>query len=78
VLDDAGRRLFNKLLFGPRRPTYVAFDLLIDNGIDLRPLPLRERKAGLARLGDRAEGWIALTNGVVGEGRALFRAVVKC
>jgi ATP-dependent DNA ligase len=30
----------------------------------------------LARIGEGAEGWIALTNGVVGEGRALFRAVV--
>jgi len=40
VLDDAGRPLFNQLLFGHRRPTYVAFDLLIADGIDLRPLPL--------------------------------------
>jgi bifunctional non-homologous end joining protein LigD len=76
VLDDAGRPLFNELLFGHRRPTYVAFDLLIDDGIDLRPLPLKQRKARLARLGEHAEGWIALTNGVGGEGRALFRAVV--
>jgi ATP-dependent DNA ligase len=28
VLDDAGRPLFNDLMFGLRRPTYVAFDLL--------------------------------------------------
>jgi ATP-dependent DNA ligase len=76
VLDDAGRPLFNELLFGRRRPTYVAFDLLIDDGIDLRPLPLKQRKARLARLSECAEGWIALTNGIVGEGRALFRAVV--
>jgi ATP-dependent DNA ligase len=76
VLDDAGRPLFNELLFGHRRPTYVAFDLLIDDGIDLRPLPLKQRKARLARVSERAEGWIALTNGVVGEGRALYRAVV--
>jgi bifunctional non-homologous end joining protein LigD len=76
VLDDTGRPLFNELLFGRRRPTYVAFDLLIADGIDLRPLPLKERKARLAQLGEGAEGWIALTNGVVGEGRALFRAVV--
>jgi hypothetical protein len=50
-----------------RCPGYVAFDLLIADGIDLRPLPLQQRKARLARLGERAEGWIALTNGVVGE-----------
>ena len=76
VLDDTGRPLFNKLLLGHRRPTYVAFDLLIADGIDLRPLPLRDRKARLARIAKRAEGWIALTNGVVGEGRALYQAVV--
>jgi ATP-dependent DNA ligase len=30
----------------------------------------------LARLGKGAEGWIALTNGVVGKGRALYHGVV--
>ena len=48
VPDDAGRPLFNELLFGRHRPTYVAFDLLIADGVDLRPLPLRDRKARLA------------------------------
>jgi bifunctional non-homologous end joining protein LigD len=76
VLDDAGRPLFNDLLFGRRRPTYVAFDLLEAHGIDLRPLPLWERKAMLGAIGKRAESWIALTSGVVGDGRALYRAVV--
>ena len=52
VLDDAGRPLFNELPFGRRRPTYVAFDLLIAEGIDLRPLPLKQRKTRLARLGN--------------------------
>ena len=45
VLDDAGRPLFNKLLFGDHRPTYVAFDLLFADGVDLRPLPLKDRQA---------------------------------
>jgi bifunctional non-homologous end joining protein LigD len=76
VLDDAGRPQFDALLFGRRRPTYVAFDLLVADGIDLRPLPLSQRKAALARVGKGAECWIALTNGVVGEGRAVCRAVV--
>jgi ATP-dependent DNA ligase len=48
VLDDAGRPLFVALMFGRRRPTYVAFDLLMADGVDLRPLPLRQRKAALA------------------------------
>jgi hypothetical protein len=30
VLDDAGRPLFDNLLFGRGRPTYVAFDLLME------------------------------------------------
>jgi hypothetical protein len=34
VLDDAGRSLFTGLLFGRRRPTYPAFDLLMADGID--------------------------------------------
>ena len=46
------------------------------DGVDLRPLPLRDRKARLARIGKGAKGWFALTNGVVGEGRALYRAVL--
>src|SRR5262249_15129399 len=77
VLDAAGRPLFKELLFGRRRPTYVAFDLLMTDGIELRPLPLKQRKAMLARVGKGAESWIALTNGIVGEGRALYRAVVE-
>jgi bifunctional non-homologous end joining protein LigD len=76
VLDDDGRPQFDRLLFGRGRPTYVAFDLLIAGGVDLRPLPLRQRKAALARIGKGAEAWIALTNGLVGEGCALYRAVV--
>ena len=67
VLDDAGRPLFDELLFARRPATYVAFDLLIADGIDLRPLPLEQRKAELARIGEHAEGWIALTNGVRAE-----------
>lgn len=37
VLDDAGRPLFNELLCGRGRTTYVAFDLLMANGVDLWP-----------------------------------------
>lgn len=43
VLDDAGRPLFNELLCGRGRTTYVAFDLLMADGVDLWPRPLRER-----------------------------------
>lgn len=40
----------------------------------LRPLPLRQ--ARLAAIGKGAESWIALTKGIVGDGCALYRAVV--
>jgi bifunctional non-homologous end joining protein LigD len=76
VLDAAGRPVFDRFLFGRGRPTYVAFDLLEAHGVDLRPLPLRDRKVWPARIGKRAKGWLALTNGVVGDGKALYRAVV--
>lgn len=76
VLDATGRPQFDALLFGSGHPTYVAFDLLVADGDDMRPRPLSARKSELARIGKGADGWIALTNGMVGEGRALFRAVV--
>jgi len=39
--------------------------------------PMNRGAGGLvASSFEHAEGWIALTNGVVGEGRALYRAVV--
>jgi ATP-dependent DNA ligase len=76
ALDDSGRPLFDDLMFGRRRPMYVAFDLLIADGDELRALPLKQRKAALARVGAGAEGWVALTNGLVGEGCALYWAVV--
>jgi len=46
VLDRAGRRQLNELMYGCGRPTYVAFDLLMADGEDLRPLPLKERSIG--------------------------------
>jgi bifunctional non-homologous end joining protein LigD len=55
VLDDDGRPRFDELMFGRRRPTYVAFDLLEAHGIDLRPCPLWERKAMQGAIGKRAE-----------------------
>jgi hypothetical protein len=48
-----------------RRPTYVAFDLLMADGVDLRSLPLRERKAMLARIGKRARAGLHSLTGEV-------------
>src|SRR5215472_10830145 len=38
--DETGRPQFYDLLRDTRAPTYVAFDLLWLNDVDLRPLPL--------------------------------------
>ncbi len=71
--------LFKIRLSSRLRPaTYVAFDLLYD---DYRPLlaqPLSERRRRLCRLVeefDRSE--LALSEGIVGTGRALFAEVCR-
>lgn len=46
----------NFLLFARGRPTYVAFDLLMTDGVDLRPLPFRHHKAPKARLRGSVKG----------------------
>ena len=48
--DETGRPRFWDLLRGTRVPAYVAFDLLWLGGIDLRPLPLSERRTALREL----------------------------
>jgi len=47
-----------------------------DTGITWLALTGLPLQAMLARVGNGAESWIVLTNGVVGEGRALYRTVV--
>jgi ATP-dependent DNA ligase len=51
-------------------------DVLQAGAEDLRGRPLRKRKAVLGQLALGARGWIAITNGVVGEGRRLHQLVV--
>jgi bifunctional non-homologous end joining protein LigD len=72
ALDAAGRSMFTDLMFGRRPPIFVAFDVLVDRGEDVRTLPLGRRKAVLRRLAKRAQRWIALADGVPGQGRRLF------
>src|SRR5215831_19484607 len=45
--DETGRPQFYDLLRHARAPGYVAFDLIWLNGVDLRPLPLTERRRHL-------------------------------
>jgi bifunctional non-homologous end joining protein LigD len=58
ALDETGRPKFKDLIFARRPPVYLAFDVLTADGDDLRLLPLRDRKAVLAKLADGARGWL--------------------
>ena len=49
-LDQAGRSMFNELLFRRGYPVFYVFDLLWLNGEDYRLKPLHVRKAALRRL----------------------------
>jgi bifunctional non-homologous end joining protein LigD len=51
ALDASGRPMFGDLMFGRRPPIFVAFDVLVDHGEEVRALPLARRKAVLRRLG---------------------------
>src|SRR6266516_2972224 len=73
ALDEDGRPRFNDLLFGRREPVYVAFDVLFVDGEDVRVLPLKERKATLAKV-VRRHG-LQKSEPVLGDGKAAFRAV---
>ena len=53
----------------------MAFDVLFVDGRDVRPAPLKERKAMLDRI-VRRHG-LETTEPFIGEGRPLFRAVCK-
>jgi bifunctional non-homologous end joining protein LigD len=50
VLDDDGRSNFGKLMFGRTGTHYFAFDLLMLDSTDLRPLPLESRNERLREL----------------------------
>jgi bifunctional non-homologous end joining protein LigD len=71
-VDETGRPIFNRR----KEPFFVAFDLLWLNGVDLRPLPLVERKKRLKRLmARRSNDLIAEAMSVDGRGKALMAAV---
>ena len=77
ALDASGRPLFADLMFGRRPPIFVAFDVLVAAGEDLRTLPLARGKAVLKRLVRGAKRWIALADRVPGQGRRLFELVAE-
>ena len=69
--------MFADLMFGRRPPIFVAFDVLVARGEDVRALPLTRRKAVLKRLAKGAQRWIGLADGVPGQGRRLFELVAE-
>jgi bifunctional non-homologous end joining protein LigD len=88
IQDEEGRPIFQRLLtrgtltgqreidLGMRAnpAVFFTFDLLMDEGVDLRPLPLRERKARLMKRVPKLERVLPVEH-VEREGEALLEAV---
>jgi len=70
--DETGRPQFYDLLRCARKPAYVAFDLLWPDGVDLRSLPLSERRRRLQGIISKDSPAIAEVLSVRGRGRQLF------
>ena len=70
--DKTGRPQFYVLLRRTRRPAYVAFDILWLNGLDVRSLPLRERRRRLEGIIPKRSSVISDALSVQGRGRELF------
>jgi bifunctional non-homologous end joining protein LigD len=91
VLDGEGRPSFQRLQRrGLRRravdagraataapATLFVFDLLACEGYDLRPLPLRERKALLRRVLPAGDDWLRLSEEVPERGEDLYAAIAE-
>jgi bifunctional non-homologous end joining protein LigD len=70
--DETGRPQFYDLLWRTRAPAYVAFDVIWLNGVDLRPLPLTERRRLLQSIMPKGSAIISEVLSVTGRGRRLF------
>jgi ATP-dependent DNA ligase len=70
--DETGRPQFYDLLRHTRVPAYVAFDLLWLNGVDLRALPLSERRQHLQTILPKESAIISEPLSVTGSGHKLF------
>jgi bifunctional non-homologous end joining protein LigD len=70
--DETGRPQFYDLLRHTRAPGYVAFDVLWLNGVDLRPLPLSERRGLLQTILPKGSAVISAPLSVTGTGHKLF------
>jgi bifunctional non-homologous end joining protein LigD len=72
AVDETGRPQFYDLLRGTRSSRYVAFDLLWLNGVDLRPLPLSERRQALQAVLPKGSVIVSEALSVEGRGCELF------
>ncbi len=76
-LDDQGRSRFYDLMFHRGEPYFYAFDLLYVDGVDLRDLPLVERKAKLRKLIPRTPSSVLYLDHINGKGIELFEMACK-
>jgi bifunctional non-homologous end joining protein LigD len=70
--DETGRPQFYDLLRDTRAPAYVAFDVIWLNGVDLRGLPLTERRRHLQNILPKWSAIISEALSVKGTGHKLF------
>jgi len=70
--DATGRPQFYDLIWGTQAPAYVAFDLLWADGVDLRPLPLSERRQRLHSVLPEGSAVVSEALSVEGRGRHFF------
>jgi ATP-dependent DNA ligase len=74
-LDRKGRPIFQQLLRGEGYLAFAAYDLLWEEGLDLRDRPLAERKGRLAELLPEDTGPLYKVLTIEEHGRALFGAI---
>ena len=74
--DETGRPMFYDLLRRARSAAYVAFDLLWLDGVDLRTLPLQERRKRLQAILPAASPIVSEPVSVVGRGCELFELMI--
>jgi bifunctional non-homologous end joining protein LigD len=74
-LDEAGRPQFFDLMRRRGPFSFVAFDVLVVNGTDVRRLPLLERKCLLRAIVPRRSSSVLYAQSIAGRGRELFAEI---
>ncbi|HYC34315.1 MAG TPA: hypothetical protein VEC13_01130 [Candidatus Paceibacterota bacterium] len=72
--DEEGRPIFMQLVRRSGPISFVAFDILFLDGVDLRDKPFRERRRILKRF---ARGKFEVSVGVRGRGKELYQKMVE-